>query len=113
MLKLTGGVYPPPHDATTYLNFAAHVDAELDIMALPGTLSTTDANAIALANREAVRLVIHSVWLAAGGTLSGAPEPLCLFNKAYYRHVEQQVKKLQAGTSYGPVAIIDIIDTSD
>ena len=111
MLKLTAGVHPPPHDATSYGNFAAQVDAELDVMALPGTLSTTGTNEVALANREAVRLVLHSLWIAAGGTLSGAPEPLSLYNRGYYNHVRQQVKKLQAGTTYGPVAVVDMLDT--
>lgn len=113
MLKLSGGVYPPPHDATSYGNFAAQADAELDTMALPGTLSTTDTKAVALANREAMRFVIHSMWIAAGGPLSGAPEPLSLYNTTYYRHVEKQVKKIMAGTSYGPIAVVDMLDTTE
>lgn len=113
MLKLFGGKYPPPHDATSFGNFAAHVDAELDMMALPGTLSTTGTNEVALANREAYRLVLHSLWAAAGGVLSGMPEPLSLYNRAYYTHVEDQVRKLQRGTTYGPVTTVDLIDTSE
>ena len=110
MLKLSGGVYIPPNDATSYLAFAAQVDSELDMMALPGTLSTTDTKAIALANREAYRFVLHGAWAAAGGTLSGAPEPLSLYNRTYYTHVQKQVRKLQAGTTYSSVAVIDIIE---
>lgn len=113
MLKLCGGVHPPPHDATSFGNFAAQTDAELDMMALPGTLSTTGTNEVALANREAVRLVLHSIWIAAGGTLSGAPEPMCLYNRSYYNHVKRQVRKLQATTTYGPVAVVDMLDTSE
>jgi len=113
MLKLTGGVYVPPHDATSYGNFAAQADAELDVMALPGTLSTSDTNAVALANREAVRFMIHSVWLSAGGPLSGAPEPVCLYNRQYYNHVQAQVRKIQKGTTYGSVTTIDTIDTTE
>ena len=113
MLKLCGGVYPPPHDATSFGNFAAQVDAELDTMALPSTLSTTGTKEVALANREAVRLVLHSVWIAAGGTLSGAAEPMSLYNRTYYNHVQKQVRKLIATTTYSSVAVIDIIDTSE
>ena len=112
MLELCGGVYPPPHDATSFLAVAVHTDGALDTMALPGTLSTTDTKAVALANHEAVRLISHGLWLAAGGTLSGAPEPMSLYNRSYYNHVERQVKKIMAGTSYGPVATVDMLDTS-
>lgn len=113
MLKLCGGVHPPPHDATSFGNFAAQVDAELDMMALPGTLSTTGTNEVALANREGVKLVLHSLWIVAGGTKSGAPEPICIYSRSYYNHVKRQVRKLQAGSTYGPVAVVDIIDTSE
>ena len=110
ILKLFGGHYPPGHDATSFGNFAAQVDAELDMMALPGTLSAAGTNEVALANREAYRLVLHSLWAAAGGTLSGAPEPLSLYNWNYYNHVQKQVRKLQASTTYGGVAVIDMIE---
>ena len=110
ILLLSAGVYIPPNDGTSYDNYAAQVDSELDMMALPGTLSTTDTKAIALANREAYRFVLHGVWAAAGGTLSGAPEPLSLYNRTYYNHVQRQVRKLQAGTTYSSVAVIDIIE---
>jgi len=113
ILKLFGGTYPPGHDATSFGNFAAQTDAELDMMALPGTLSTTGTNEVALANREAYRFVLHSLWAAAGGTLSGAIEPLSLYNTAYYKHVQGQVRKLQASTTYGSVAVVDMIDTSE
>ena len=110
ILKLFGGHFPPGHDTTSFDNFAAQVDSELDMMALPGTLSTADTKAIALANREAYRFVLHGAWAAAGGTLSGAPEPLSLYNRTYYNHVQRQVRKLQAGTTYSSVAVIDIIE---
>jgi len=113
MLKLFRGTYPPGDDATSFGNFAAQVDAELDVMALPGTLSTTDTNAVALANREAYRMVLHSMWAAAGGPLSGAPEPTSLYNKQYYNHVQAQVRKIQKGTTYGAVTTIDTIDTTE
>ena len=110
MLKLFGGTHPPGHDATSFLNFAAQTDAELDMMALPGTLSATGTNEVALANREAYRFVLHSLWAAAGGTLSGAPEPLSLYNRQYYNHVQKQVRKLQASTTYTGVAVVDMIE---
>ena len=107
MLKLFGGVHPAGHDATSFGNFAAQADSELDMMALPGTLSTTGTNEVALANREAYRLVLHSLWAAAGGVLSGTPEPVCLYNRSYYEHVASQVLKLIASTTYGSVHTID------
>ena len=113
ILKLFGGTYPPGHDATSFGDFAAQVDSELDMMALPGTLSTSGTNEVALANREAYRLVLHSLWAAAGGPLSGAPEPLSLYNRVYYEHVQKQVRKLQRSTTYGPVYTVDIIDTTE
>jgi len=111
ILKLFGGIHPPGHDATSFGNFAAQVDAELDMMALPGTLSTTGTNEVALANREGYRFVLHSLWAAAGGVLSGAPEPLSLYNRQYYNHVRKQVRRLIASTTYAGVAVIDILDT--
>lgn len=111
MLKLSGGAYVSGQDATSYGNFAAQADAELDTMALPGTLSTTDSKAIALANREAYRFMLHAVWSSAGGVLSGFPEPMCLYHKAYYEHVQKQVKKLMASTDYGSISTIDLIET--
>ena len=97
MLKLFGGKYPPGHDATSFGNYAAQTDAELDTMALPSILlSTTGTKEVALSNREAYRFVIHSLWASAGGPLSGMPEPMSLYNMSYYRHVQQQVKKLLA-----------------
>jgi len=75
MLKLFGGAYPPGHDATSFGNFAAHADAKIDTEALPAALSASGTNEVAFANRYAVRLVLHSMWLSAGGPLSGAPEP--------------------------------------
>ena len=111
MLKLFGGTHPPGHDATSFGNFAAQVDAELDMMALPSTLSATGTNEVALANREAYRMVLHSLWAAAGGTLSGQQEPLSLYNRVYYNHVQDQVRKLLASTTYGGVAVVDMVDT--
>ena len=110
---LAAATYPPGHDATTFGDFAAQVDAELDTMALPATLSTTDTSVIALANREACRFVIHSFWMNAGGTLSGQPEPLSLYNVQYYNHVRMQVLKLVASTAYGGTTTVDMIGTSE
>jgi len=114
LFGLAATTYPPGHDATTFGNYAALVDAELDTMALPATnLSTTDTKVIALANREAYRFVIHSYWANAGGPLSGQPEPMSLYNPAYYLHVQKQVLKLLAGSTYGGTTTVDLIDTSE
>lgn len=76
MLKLTGGVHPPPHDATSYGNLAAQVDTIMDTEAEPGVLSTTGTKEIALANRiGAYNLVPLSLWVLAGAELSGKPRP--------------------------------------
>jgi len=114
MLKLFGGTHPPGHDATSFGDFAAQVDAELDMMALPATnLSTTGTKEVALANREGYRLVLHSLWAAAGGSLSGQQEPLSLYDVRYYNHVKQQVLKLLAGSTYGGTTTVDLIGTSE
>jgi len=104
MLKLFGGTYPPGHDATSFDNFAAQADSILDTEALPATLSTTGTNEVALANRIAVQLVIWSLWMSAGGPLSGQPEPP-LFTKDMKVSLEQ----LLAGTT----AEWSTIDTLD
>jgi len=65
MLMLYGGVYPPGHDATSFGNIASHADALIDAYCLPATLSTTDTAAIGVANRIAVHLVNHAIWMSA------------------------------------------------
>jgi len=109
VLKLFGGVYPPGHDATSFGNYAAHTDAELDMMALPGALSTTGTNEVALANRECYLIILHSLWASAGGTLSGMPEPISIYNPRYYKEVKSMVLKLLAGTTYGGTTTIDMV----
>jgi hypothetical protein len=88
MVKMMGGVYPPGHTATTFGNFAAQADALLDTEALPDTLSTTGTKEVALANRLAVNLVLRSMWMSAGGPLTGQPEPP-FFTNDMKRHLEQ------------------------
>ena len=107
MLKLTVA-YLPGHDATSYANFATTADTKLDTAALPGSLSTTSANAVALANRVAVRLVIHSVWDAAGGPLSGTPEPVVMTEE-----ILAELKQLTADTTFDGFATADMIDEDD
>jgi hypothetical protein len=88
MVKMMGGVYPPGHTATTFGNFADQADALLDTEALPDTLSTTGTKEVALANRLAVNLVLRSMWMSAGGPLTGQPEPP-FFTDDMKRHLEQ------------------------
>ena len=104
MLKLTV-VYLPGHDATTYANFATTADTKLDTAALPATLSTTGANEIALANRVGVRLVIHSVWDAAGGPLSGTPEPVVMTDD-----ILEELSRLLTNTTNDGIYTGDQID---
>ena len=105
MVKLFGGTYPPGHDATTFVLFAAQADSIIDTMALPVTLSTTGTNEIALANREAVWLVQRSMWLAAGGVLSGTPEPPWMPEE-----LRDMLDHLAASTTYDGWAVMDLID---
>lgn len=78
MLKLFGGVYPPPHDATSFGNFVTQADALVDTEALPGVLSTSGTNEVALGDRVGANIVIWSLWGLAGGDLSGKPEPVIM-----------------------------------
>ncbi len=111
--KLTGGKYLPGHDSTSYGNFAAQADSELDLMALPGNLSTTGTNEVALANRVARDMVLHSVWAQAGGALSRTPEPGNLNKAVYFEHIQKQVNRLIGSTTFGPVSVIDTIGTGE
>ena len=104
-LELFGGVYPPPHDATFFGNLVDHADALVDTEALPGVLSTTGTNEIALGDRVLYNLVIHSMWALAGGDLSGAPEPVVMT-----KEIKDSIKQLISGTTYAGVAVIDIIE---
>lgn len=113
IVKLSGGAYIGGMDGTAYDNFAAQVDAELDTMALPATLSTTGTKEVALANREAYRFVLHAEWSAGGGAGRGIPEPMSLYNRTHYNLVHQQVKKLVAASTYGGITTIDLIDESE
>jgi len=106
MLKLIGGTYPPGHDATSFGNFAAQADAIIDTKALPASLSTTGTNEIALANRLACRLVIRSMWMSAGGPLSGQPEPALLTPD-----IKESLEELLASTDV-EWSTIDTIDES-
>ena len=110
MLILYGGVYPPNHDATTFGNIATHADALIDAYCLPSTLSTTSTTALGIANRIAVELVHHSVWLAGGGDLSGTTHPT-IFGHHKNSMTQLLDKILAAASTYGGVvAIVDTVD---
>jgi hypothetical protein len=104
MVKAFGAVYPPGHTATTFGNFAAQADALMDTEALPDTLSTTGTEEVALANRIAVNLVIRALWLAAGGPLTGQPEP-----PYFTEDMKRQIQKLRAATGV-EFDTLDMID---
>ena len=104
-MKLFGGVYPPPHDATSFGNLVVQADALVDTEALPGVLSTTGTNEVALGDRVLYNLVIHSLWALAGGDLSGVPEPVVM-TKA----IKDSISQLLKGTTYAGVAVVDIIE---
>ena len=67
--KLFGGTLPPnwtTEDNVT--NLCAQVDAELDALTYPDTISTTSAAALQLANEIVYRRMIHANWAHAGAT---------------------------------------------
>jgi hypothetical protein len=105
MLKLFGGSYPPPHDATSFGNFAAQADAVLDTFALPAALSTTGTNEVALANRVAANLVLRALWASAGGVLSGKPEPVVLSND-----MKDEVRQLLYDSTVDGFTTLDMLD---
>lgn len=105
MLKLFGGAYPPGHDATSFLAFAAQADSEVDTWALPAVLSTSGTNEVALANRRAVFLVHKSIWLAAGGVMSGFPEP-----RDNASVLKEEIAQLAGGTTTDGWGTLDWID---
>ena len=107
-LKLFGGVYPPPHDATSFGNLVAQADALLDTEALPGVLSTTGTNEIALGDRVLYNLVLSSLWAAAGGDLSGKPEPVVITNT-----IRAQLKLLLMDATDDGWTTLDMIDEDD
>jgi len=104
-LKLFGGTYPPGHDATSFGNFVAQADSIMDIEALPGVLSTTGTNEIALGDRILYNLVLNSMWASAGGDLSGKPEPVVMTNQ-----IKADIKQLLMDTTSDSFVALDMID---
>ena len=104
-LKLFGGTYPPGHDATSFGNFVVQADALLDTEALPGVLSTTGTNEVALGDRVLYNLVIHSMWASAGGDLSGKPEPVVMTTQ-----IKADIKQLLMDTTSDSFVALDMID---
>lgn len=104
-LNLFGGVYPPPHDATSFGNLVAQADALLDTEALPGVLSTTGTNEVALGDRVLYNLVLNSVWALAGGDLSGKPEPVVMTNQ-----IKLEIRQLLMDTTSDSFHALDMID---
>lgn len=108
ILKLFGGSYPAGHDATSFGNFAAQADAILDTYALPATLSATGTNEVALANRVAANLVLHSLWAVAGGVLTGKPEPVILT-----RDMKEDITQLLYDSTVDGFTTLDMLDEDD
>jgi hypothetical protein len=105
MLKLFGGIHPAGHDATSFGDFADQADAILDTESLPATLSASGTNEVALANRIACRLVLHSLWMSAGGSLSKDIEPVVLT-----RQIKAELKQLLHSTTEDGFSTLDMID---
>ena len=106
-LKLSAGVYPPPHSSTSYDNLVAQADALVDTEALPGVLSTTGTLEVALANRIGFNLVNWSVWGLAGGDLSGKPEPVVMTEG-----IKKEIKQLLMDPTEDGWTTLDMIDES-
>jgi len=112
VLKLFGGSYPPGTDATNIGNLCAdadyHMDAYAKKIAYDSTLSTTDTGVIYAANMTVAQLGMHALWIQAGGVLSGYPQPDILTDE-----VKMIIKANLMSSSYGPVGVVGMIDTSE
>ena len=106
-LKLSAGVYPPPHSSTSYDNLVAQADALVDTEALPGVLSTTGTLEIALGDRVLYNLALHGIWALAGGDLSGKPEPVVMTNQ-----IKAEIKQLLMDPTEDGWTTLDMIDES-
>ena len=104
-LKLFNGVYPPGTDATSFGNLVAAADALVDTEALPGVLSTTGTNEIALGDRVLYNLVLHSMWASAGGDLTGKPEPTVMTQQ-----IKDDIRQLLMDTTEDSFTTLDMID---
>jgi hypothetical protein len=74
VVKKWGGTNPPGWDATSVGNVCTQVDAEIDGRASPSVFGTS-TNFAEFANELVYRRINHANWSAAGGVLSGSPEP--------------------------------------
>lgn len=72
VVKRWAGTYPAGWDATSVGHICTQVDAEMNTMTHPDTISTTGTNEVWLANEIAYRRVIHGIW--ASGPMTD-PEP--------------------------------------
>ena len=104
-LKLFGGTYPPGHDATSFGNFVVAADALADTEALPGVLSTTGTNEVALGDRVLYNLVLHSMWASAGGDLTGKPEPIVMTQQ-----IKDDIRQLLMDTTEDSFTTLDMIN---
>lgn len=110
VLKLFAGVYPPGTDATNIGNLCSQADYHMDAYAKANgetSLSTTDTGVVYAANMTVAQLGLRSMWIQAGGPLSGYPEPPVLTNE-----VKLIIKANIRSSTYGPVAVTDMIDTT-
>ena len=104
-LKLFNGVYPPGTDATSFGNLVPAADALVDTEALPGVLSTTGTNEIALGDRVLYNLVLHGMWASAGGDLTGKPEPTVMTQQ-----IKDDIRQLLMDTTEDSFTTLDMID---
>ena len=105
MLKLFGGVHPPPHDATSFGAVCPHADALIDAYVYPCTVSTTSTVALGVANRVAVHIINHSLWIAAGAELTGVPMPVMLT-----REVKLLLDNIKIQDATGSIAVVGMLD---
>jgi hypothetical protein len=107
VLKLFGAAYPPGWDATRVGNICTMVDAELDAMTYPDTLSLTDTKVIQLCNLLTYRRILHSIWARAGGSASGTPEPV-----VWSTDLVEMLSRLKSET-YSWFKTVDMISDED
>jgi len=99
VLKLKGGVTTIyGWDSTAIGNLCAQADALIDTAALPGSLSTTGTNEVALANRAVLWLIEQSV----------AGLPLVLSDD-----LKEEIAQLAADTTFDGWATVNMIDEDE
>ncbi len=106
IVKLTGG-YPAGWDVTSVGDLCPDVDYSLDGYVKTHynvTLSTTDTDAISIANALGVRKLIHGMWVQAGGPMSRQPEPVIFTDE-----IKMRIEAVLSSQTNYLAAVVDTI----